>query len=93
MRTVANVEEITITLNKEDTLNGNWVSFYFISEKLKQEEENKKLPYKYLRNRFYNSITGKKYRTADISGVKYISIKDTMTKKASLCLKFEVKNA
>ena len=52
-------------------------------------EKQKKLPYKKLRNKFYNSRACDKYNMQDIAGLACIDTKNPMKDKASLELVFE----
>ena len=91
MKTVQNIENITIKLSKEDLLEGRYVTFTTLSNKLRDLELEQKLGYKQLRNRLYNSRACGKYNTKIIAGmVCFDTTKPMKTAEASLVLKFEI---
>ena len=60
---------------------------------IKDIEKQKKLPYKKLRNKFYNSRACNKYNMQDIAGLACIDTKNPMKDKASLELVFVFEEA
>ena len=89
MKTITNTDTVTIKVRKEDLLEGKWLHFQLLSKKLGEIEKQKKLPYKKLRNKFYNSRACNKYNMQDIAGLTCIDVKKPMKDKASLELVFE----
>lgn len=89
MRTVQNTETINIKVNKSELLEGKWLNFQLLSKKLADIEVERKMDYKSLRNRFYNSRACGKYDMKDIAGLPCINVKEPMKGNASLILTFE----
>lgn len=89
MKTITSTDTITIKFNKSELLEGEWIHFQLLSKKLGDIEKQKKLPYKKLRNKFYNSRACDKYNMKDIAGLPCVNVKDPMKGKASLELVFE----
>lgn len=89
MRTVQNTETINIKINKFELLEGKWLNFQLLSKKLADIEVERKMDYKSLRNRFYNSRACGKYDMKDIAGLPCINVKEPMKGNASLILTFE----
>lgn len=89
MRTVQNTETINIKVNKSELLEGKWLNFQLLSKKLADIEVERKMDYKSLRNRFYNSRACGKYDMKDIAGLPCINVKEPMKGNASLILIFE----
>lgn len=90
MKTVQNIETAVVKVTGEELLNDKWLSFQLLSKKLYEIETQKKMSYKYLRNRFYNSRACNKYNMETIAGILYIDVENPMKGTASLELKFEV---
>lgn len=90
MKTVQNIETAVVKVTGEELLNDKWLSFQLLSKKLYEIEQQKKMSYKYLRNRFYNSRACNKYNMETIAGILYIDVENPMKGTASLELKFEV---
>lgn len=89
MRTVQNTETIKIKVNKAELLEGKWLNFQLLSKKLADIEVERKMDYKSLRNRFYNSRACGKYDMKDIAGLPCINVEEPMKGNASLILEFE----
>ena len=89
MRTVQNVETINIKVSPSELLEGKWLNFQLLSKKLGDIEVERKMDYKSLRNRFYNSRACGKYDMRDIAGLPCINIEEPMKGNASLILTFE----
>lgn len=89
MKTITNTETIKIKVKKGELLEGKWIHFQLLSKKLGEIEKQKKLAYKSLRNKFYNSRACDKYNMQDIAGLTCIDTKKPMKGKASLELVFE----
>ena len=89
MKTVQSVENVTITVTKDELLNDKWLSFQLLSKKLGEIEQQKKMAYKHLRNRFYNSRACNKYNMETIAGILYIDTENPMKAEASLVLSFK----
>ena len=89
MKTITITDTVTIMVSREDLLEGKWLHFQLLSKKLGEIEKQKKLPYKKLRNKFYNSRACNKYNMQDIAGLPCIDVKNPMKDKASLELVFE----
>ena len=92
MKTVQSVENITITVTKDELLNDKWLSFQLLSKKLGEIEQNKKMAYKQLRNRLYNSRACNKYNAETIAGIQFIDTENPMRGTASLEIVFERKD-
>ena len=89
MKTITSTDTVTIKVSKEELLEGKWIHFQLLSKKLGEIEKQEKLPYKKLRNKFYNSRACNKYNMQDIAGLPCIDVKNPMKDKASLELIFE----
>lgn len=89
MKTVQSVENVTITVTKDELLNDKWLSFQLLSKKLGEIEQQKKMAYKQLRNRFYNSRACNKYNMETIAGILYMDTENPMKAVASLVLNFK----
>ena len=89
MRTVQNTETIKIKVLTSELLEGKWLNFQLLSKKLGDIEVERKMEYKSLRNRFYNSRACHKYDMKDIAGLPCINVDEPMKGNASLILIFE----
>lgn len=89
MKTITYTDTVTIKVKKEELLEGKWLHFQLLSKKLGDIEKQNKLPYKKLRNKFYNSRACNKYNMGEIAGLVCIDVKNPMKNKASLELVFE----
>lgn len=90
MRIIKETTEITLKVKKSYLYNKKWLSVQVISQLLQDEEEKKKLGYKSLRNKFYNSVSSDKYNVEKFIGLDFINIEEPMKAMASLTLKFEI---
>lgn len=90
MKTVTNTENIKLKLKKEELINGQYLPFKLLSQKLLAIEESQNMQYKKLRNKMYNSQTCKKYNSVEIAGITCIDTQNPMKGTASLALEFEV---
>ena len=90
MRIIKETTEITLKVKKSYLYNKKWLSVQVISQLLQDEEEKKKLGYKSLRNKFYNSVSSDKYNAEKFIGLDFINIEEPMKAMASLTLKFEI---
>lgn len=88
MRPVLDTYEVTIEVKENELIEGKWINFQLLSRKLNKMEEEKKLSYKQLRNRLYNSINCNKYNIEEKAGLKCIDIDNPMKSVASLKLSF-----
>lgn len=89
MKTVQSVEVINIKVSRSELLEGKWLNFQLLSKKLGEIEVERKMEYKSLRNRFYNSRACGKYDMKNIAGLPCINIEEPMKGNASLILMFE----
>lgn len=90
MKTIQSIETVEIVVYPEELLNDKWITFHLLSKKLGEIEEQNKMTYKQLRNRFYNSRACNKYNLETIAGMRCIDIDEPMkTNTASLVLKFK----
>lgn len=90
MRIIKETTEVTLKVRKSFLLNKKWLCVQVVSALLQDEEEMKKLGYKSLRNKFYNSISSDKYNTEKFIGMDFINVEEPMKAMASLTLKFNV---
>ena len=90
MKTVQNIDNITVKVSKEELINGKWLTFQLLSKKLAKIEEYKGMEYKKLRNKMYNSQACSKYNSETVAGMKCIDVTNPMKGTASLTLTFEV---
>ena len=90
MRIIKETTEITLKIKKSFLLNKKWICVQVISALLQDEEEMKKLGYKSLRNKFYNSLSSDKYNMEKFIGLDFINVEEPMKAMASLTLKFIV---
>ena len=89
MKTVQSIETINIKVSPSELLEGKWLNFQPLSKKLGEVEVERKMEYKSLRNRFYNSRACGKYDMKDIAGLPCINVDEPMKGNASLILMFE----
>lgn len=89
MKTVQSIETINIKVSPSELLEGKWLNFQLLSKKLGEVEVERKMEYKSLRNRFYNSRACGKYDMKDIAGLPCINVDEPMKGNASLILMFE----
>jgi hypothetical protein len=92
MKTIASTETIKLSVNPNELINGKWLNFQLLSKKLGEIENQKKMAYKSLRNKFYNSRACGKYNMQEVAGLPCINIEEPMKGKASLELVFEKKD-
>jgi len=90
MRIIKETTEVTLKVRKSFLLNKKWLCVQVVSALLQDEEEMKKLGYKSLRNKFYNSISSDKYNTEKFIGMDFINVEEPMKAMASLTLKFDI---
>lgn len=90
MRIIKETTEVTLKVRKSYLLNKKWICVQVISALLQDEEEMKKLGYKSLRNKFYNSLSSDKYNMEKFIGLDFINVEEPMKAMASLTLNFEV---
>lgn len=89
MKTVASVCTITVSVSKNELIEGKWLNFRLLSQKLGKMENDQNMAYKQLRNKFYNSMNGNKYNMTEKVGLKCIDIDNPMKATASLALVFK----
>ena len=89
MKTVQSVETVTLKVSASELLDKKWLNFQLLSKKLGEVEQERKMEYKSLRNRFYNSRACGKYDMKDIAGLPCINTEEPMKGEASLILVFE----
>lgn len=89
MKTIQSTETVTLKVSPEELLDKKWLNFQLLSKKLGEVERKKKMEYKSLRNRFYNSRACGKYDMKDIAGLPCINVDNPMKGEASLILVFE----
>ena len=89
MKTIQSIETITLKVVPSELLEGKWLNFQLLSKKLGEIESKRRMAYKSLRNRFYNSRACGKYNMKDIAGLPCINVDEPMTGNASLVLSFE----
>ena len=90
MKTVQDIEKVTIEVTKDDLLEGKWLHYQLLSKKLADIEKEKNMNYKSLRNRLYNSYACGKYNIETKAGLKCIDIENPMkNNSASLVLDFK----
>ena len=90
MRVIKNTTEVTLKVRKSFLFRGKWIAVQVISALLQDEEEKKKLGYKSLRGKFYNSVSSEKYNMEKFLGLDFVDTENPTKAKASLELKFEV---
>lgn len=88
MKTVTNVCNIIVEVSKSELIEDKWLNFQLLSQKLGKMENDQKMAYKQLRNKFYNSMNGNKYNMTQKVGLKCIDIDNPMKATASLALTF-----
>lgn len=89
MKTVQNMETVELEVTSAELLENKWLNFQLLSKKLGEVEVARKLEYKSLRNRFYNSRACGKYDMKDIAGLACINVDEPMKGEASLILSFK----
>lgn len=89
MKTIQNVDKITIKVSDNELIGGKWLNYQLLSKKLGEIEKSNNMGYKSLRNKLYNSSACSKYNTTEIAGLKCIDVDNPMKAIASLVLAFE----
>lgn len=89
MKTIQSTETVHIKVLTSELLEGKWLNFQLLSKKLREIEVARKMEYKSLRNRFYNSRACGKYDMKDIAGLPCINVEEPMKGNASLIVVFE----
>lgn len=89
MKTVQNIETITIKVSDNELIEGKWLNYQLLSKKLGEVEKAENMGYKSLRNKLYNSSACDKYNIKEMAGLKCIDVDNPMKGTASLALKFE----
>lgn len=89
MKTIQNVDKITIKVSDNELIGGKWLNYQLLSKKLGEIEKSNNMGYKSLRNKLYNSSACSKYNTTEIAGLKCIDVDNPMKATASLELVFE----
>lgn len=89
MKTVQSMETVELEVTSAELLENKWLNFQLLSKKLGEVEVARKLEYKSLRNRFYNSRACGKYDMKDIAGLACINVDEPMKGEASLILSFK----
>ena len=70
MKTIQNVDKITIKVSDNELIGGKWLNYQLLSKKLGEIEKSNNMGYKSLRNKLYNSSACSKYNTTEIAGLK-----------------------
>ena len=89
MKTIQNVDKITIKVSDNELIGGKWLNYQLLSKKLGEIEKSNNMGYKSLRNKLYNSSACSKYNTTEMAGLKCIDVDNPMKATASLVLDFE----
>lgn len=90
MRTVKNIETVTVKVSSDELIEGKWLHYQLLSKKLYDMEQQNGMAYKSIRNRLYNCFALGKYNTETKAGLKCIDTENPMkTNTASLILNFE----
>lgn len=96
MRTIANTEKVTLKVTDNELIEGKWLNYELLSRKLGEQEKERGMGYKSLRNKLYNSINCKKYNMCTVAGLQCIDVTNPMADNqlgmkvsASLELEFE----
>ena len=55
MKTIQNVDKITIKVSDNELIGGKWLNYQLLSKKLSEIEKSNNMGYKSLRNKLYNS--------------------------------------
>lgn len=90
MRTVVHSDTIRVKVSPSELMEGEWLYFRVLTNKLRAIEQKEGMAYKTLCNNFYNSKACGKYNVREIAGLSCISVKSPMKGTASLVLEFEV---
>lgn len=89
MKTISNVCEVTVEVDKKELIEGKWLNFKLLSQKLCDMEKSQNMDYKQLRSKLYNSINSGKYNTAEKYGLSCIDVDNPMKATASLKVNFK----
>lgn len=90
MNVVKESHTVKLKVAKNELLEGKYLNFQLLSQKLGIAEKEANLSYKSFRNKFYNSRACGKYNMKNIAGLPCIDVKEPMKGFASLILEFEV---
>jgi hypothetical protein len=89
MKTVQSVYTVKLKVKKEELIEGKWLPYQVVSQKLQDYETKNNLAYKSLRAKLYNSRTCNKYNMDEKYGLPCVNIEEPMKGTASLQLIFE----
>lgn len=89
MKTVQSVYTVNLKVTNEELIEGKWLPYQAVSQKLRDYEVEHNLGYKSLRAKLYNSRTCNKYNIAEKYGLPCVNIEEPMKGTASLQLTFE----
>jgi hypothetical protein len=78
MRTIANTEKVTLKVTDNELIEGKWLNYELLSRKLGEQEKERGMGYKSLRNKLYNSINCNKYNMRTIAGLQCIDVDEPM---------------
>lgn len=89
MKKIKDTVSVTLAYEKKELLDGEWLPYVRVSQKLRTLEKEQSLAYRALTTRLYNSYVGNRYNAKELYGFNCISVKDTMTREdSSLVIKF-----
>lgn len=89
MKTVQNIDKITIKVKDSELIEGRWLNYQLLSKKISDIEKAENRGYKSLRNKLYNSLACNKYNMKEVVGLKCIDTQEPMKATASLHITFE----
>lgn len=89
MKTVQNIDKVTIKVTDSELIEGKWLNYQLLSKKLGEIEKAGNMGYKSLRNKLYNSSACAKYNIKEMAGLKCIDVDNPMKGTASLMITFE----
>lgn len=90
MRVINDPMEVTVTVRKEEVIDGHFLEVGLLSKKVRAIELENPSVYYGLRSRLYNSMHSRKYNTSVIYGLSCIDMnKPMLNESASLVLSFK----
>ena len=78
MKTVQSSEVVVLEVTDNELIEGKWLNYKLLSRKLGEQEKERGMGYKSLRNKLYNSINCNKYNMQIIAGLQCIDVDEPM---------------
>lgn len=83
MKTIKDSVAVTLIYSKNEVLDGEWLPYVRVSQKLRVLEQSGNMAYRTLTNRLYNSKQGKRFNVKEVYGFSCINVREPMTRADS----------